>query len=168
MQAAVRACAAALVLCLPFASSALAGPADEAQIRALLDRWAKAFHDRDVAGVMSMYPRTGDLVAFDIVPPLRYVGYEAYKKDYETFLAGYKGPVEVEYRDLKIEVSGTLGFAYGLERLSGTLVNGQPSSMWIRFTSGFRKIGGRWYDVHDHISVPTDFETGKAALELTP
>jgi ketosteroid isomerase-like protein len=40
--------------------------------------------------------------------------------------------------------------------------------MWVRFTSCFRKIHGRWLDTHDHVSVPTDFDTGKARLDLTP
>jgi len=46
--------------------------------------------------------------------------------------------------------------------------NGQPSDMWLRATSGLRKMNGKWLIVHDHVSVPIDFETGKAVLELKP
>ncbi len=141
---------------------------DEMQIRALLDNWAKALHDRDIGGLMRMYKLGPDFVAYDIVPPLQYVGYEAYKKDYQTFLAQYKGPITVEYRDLHVIVSPSVAFAFGLERESGTLLNGQKSDIWLRFTSGFRKINGRWLDVHDHVSVPTDLDSGKAVLTLTP
>ena len=31
-----------------------------------------------------------------------------------------------------------------------------------------RKINGKWLIVHDHISVPIDFDSGKAALDLKP
>ncbi len=160
----------ALLAAFAFAAGApaQAGPADEAQIRGLLERWAKAFHDRDITGIMAMYEPSEALVAYDIVPPLKYQGYAAYKKDYETFLAQYKGPVDIEYRDIRVVAGTDVAYAYGLERISGTLTNGQASTMWVRFTSGFRKIGGRWFDTHDHISVPTDMDTGKARLDLSP
>jgi ketosteroid isomerase-like protein len=139
---------------------------DEAEIRQLLDNWAKAFRVHDIRAIMLMY--APEVVAYDIVPPLKYAGAEAYRKDYEEFLAQYDGPIEVEYSDLKIVVGGDVAFAYGLERLSGTMKIGQRSDIWVRFTSGFRKINGRWFDVHDHISVPVDLQTGKAALDLKP
>jgi ketosteroid isomerase-like protein len=47
----------------------------------VLDRWAKAFRARDLNGIMSIYEPGEILVAFDVVPPLQYVGFEAYKKD---------------------------------------------------------------------------------------
>jgi hypothetical protein len=58
--------------------------------------------------------------------------------------------------------------AHALERLSGKLKNGQQSDVWLRATSGIRKMNGKWLIVHDHISVPTDFESGKALLDLKP
>jgi SnoaL-like protein len=53
-------------------------------------------------------------------------------------------------------------------QFTGKLKNGQPSDMWLRATSGLRKMNGKWLIVHDHVSVPVDFETGKAALGLKP
>ena len=141
---------------------------NEAQIRMLLNAWAKAFHDRDIKAIMAMYKPGPEMVAFDVVPPLQYVGYDAYKKDYENFLAQYKGPITIEYREMHVVASDTVAYAYGLERMSGTLVNGQKSDMWLRVTSGFRKINGRWFDTHDHVSVPADLDSGKAMTALTP
>jgi ketosteroid isomerase-like protein len=40
--------------------------------------------------------------------------------------------------------------------------------VWTRFTECYRKIKGHWVVVHEHGSVPADFETGKAVLDLTP
>lgn len=141
---------------------------NEAAIRELYDRWAKAFRARDIDGIMSVYASEGTVVGYDIVPPLQYVGKEAYRKDYEMFLAQYDGPVDVEYRDLRIVASGDVAFIHALERMSGTLKNGQKSDVWVRATSGLRKIKGKWFIVHDHISVPADMETGKALLDLKP
>ena len=139
---------------------------DEAAIRHWLDRWAKVFSAHDLNGIKSLY--APDVVAYDLVPPLEYRGRDAYLKDYSELLSQYDGPIAVEYRDLHVVTSGNLGFAAGLEQISGTLKGGEKSAMWARFTSEFRKVKGRWLDFHDHVSVPVDMATGKAALDLKP
>ena len=48
------------------------------------------------------------------------------------------------------------------------LKNGNEVGFWVRWTACFRKIDGNWLIVHDHVSVPTDFATGKALLDLEP
>jgi ketosteroid isomerase-like protein len=141
---------------------------DEAEIRQLLDRWARAFHARDLNGIMSIYEPGQGLVAYDIVPPLQYKGFEAYKKDYQDFLEQFQGVIGVEIRDLSIVAGDRVAFSHGLERLTGTLKNGQKVDSWVRFTEGYRKINGHWFAIHDHISVPVDLDTGKAALDLKP
>jgi uncharacterized protein (TIGR02246 family) len=141
---------------------------NEAEIKALYDRWAKAFEAGDMDGIMSVYAPGDAVVAYDIVPPLQYKGKDAYRKDYQEFLNQYDGPVHVEYRDMRIVSSGDVGFIHSLERFTGKLKNGQSSDLWLRATSGVQKLGGKWLIVHDHISLPIDFETGKAALDLKP
>jgi uncharacterized protein (TIGR02246 family) len=142
---------------------------NEAEIRDLYDRWAKAFRARDIDRIMSVYASSGDaVVGYDIVPPLQYVGKDAYRKDYEEFLGQYDGPIDVEYRDMRMFANGDVAFIHALERMSGTLKNGQKSDLWVRATSGLRKINGKWLIVHDHISVPADLNTGRAVLELKP
>lgn len=141
---------------------------DEQEIRAVLDHWKTAAQQRDVNGVMSIYLPGGSLVAYDLVPPLAYRGIADYRKDYEAFFAQYKGPLTIEYRDVHVIAGPKVGFSYGLEKISGTLADGSHSETWIRFTQGYQHVGGRWYAVHDHVSVPADLNTGKALLSLTP
>lgn len=141
---------------------------NEAEIRALYDQWAKAFEARDINGIMSVYATGDSVIAYDVVPPLQFKGAEAYREDYRQFLDQYDGPVHVEYRDMRIMSSGDIGFIHALERFTGKLKNGQPVDFWLRATSGLQKINGKWRIVHDHISVPIDFETGKALLDLKP
>jgi len=154
------------IIFLIFALAADAQPKEETEIRQWLDQWAKAFRAHDLDAIMSMY--APDVVAYDVVPPLQYAGKEAYRKDYAQFLAQYDGPIEVEIRDLKIFADDGMAFVYCLERLSGTLKNGQKSDVWVRYTGGFRKVNGKWLDIHDHVSVPADFDSGKAMLDLKP
>ncbi len=141
---------------------------DEAAVRAVYDGWAKAFRAHDLDGIMSFYAPGDEVVSYDIVPPLEYKGADAYRKDYAEFLAQYEGPIEVEYREMRVFVGGDVAFVHAIERMSGTLKGGQKSDMWLRATSGLKKINGKWRIVHDHISLPVDLETGKAATELKP
>ena len=162
-----------IVIGLMFGSIVAAAPQwggtkDEQEIRALLDRWAKAFRAHNLDGIMSIYAPGNALVAYDIVAPLQYTGKDAYRKDYEQFLAQYDGPIEIEYRGLRIVAGDGVAFIHTLERISGTLKDGQKSELWIRATSGLRKINGNWLIVHDHISAPVDLNNGKAVFDLKP
>jgi ketosteroid isomerase-like protein len=135
------------------------------EIQAWLDRWTKAFTQMDVDSILALY--TDDVVAYDVVPPLQYVGKAEYRIDYQQFFSRYES-LHVEVRDLHIGTGGDFGYASGLELISGTLRNGQKSKVWLRFTSLFRKSDGRWLDFHDHVSVPAEIESGKAMLDLQP
>jgi uncharacterized protein (TIGR02246 family) len=140
----------------------------QAEIKALYDRWAKACQAKDIDAIMSIYAPGDAVIAYDVAPPLQYKGKEAYRKNYVEFLNQYDGTIHVEYRDMRIVSSGDAGFIHALERYTGKLKNGQTSDLWLRATSGVQKINGRWRIVHDHVSVPMDSKTGKAALNLRP
>jgi ketosteroid isomerase-like protein len=140
---------------------------DEAAIRQWLAAFTRAFEARDVKATMAFY--SPEVVAYDVVPPLQYVGGDAYRKDWETFYSSFKGPLHEETRDLHIFVSGNLAVIEYVGQISGTQAsNGQPTSMWIRNTSVLRKANGHWLDIHDHVSVPVDMDSGKALMDLKP
>ncbi|GAB2672051.1 hypothetical protein GCM10027088_58490 [Nocardia goodfellowii] len=141
-------------------------PTDEAQIRGLIDTWVAAFRTRDVEAAMAIH--APDTVSFDVVPPLRYVGRDAYRKPWEDTFAGFTGPIDFEIQDLKITVADCIAFSRSLNRMMGTTTDGQKTDFWFRWTACFEKIDQRWLIVHDHTSVPTDFTTGTAVLDLSP
>ena len=78
------------------------------------------------------------------------------------------GQFAYEVRDLNVTTHGELAFVHSLNHVSGTRASGQITDMWLRWTACFRRIDGVWLVVHDHVSVPADFEHGKAALNLKP
>lgn len=168
MKTALRALALAACVVLSYQTIHAQPPAgDEAGVRRWLDAWTKAFEARDVNATMALY--SPEVLAYDVVPPLQYVGGDAYRKDWETFYSGFKGPLHTQFRDVHILVSGDLAVIEGLEEISGTQASsGQPISMWIRATTALRKVNGRWLDVHDHVSVPIDMDSGKAVMDLKP
>jgi uncharacterized protein (TIGR02246 family) len=146
--------------------AALGDPAAAQEIHGWLDHWTKAVSAKDVDRVMELY--TDDVVAYDVVPPLQYVGKAAYRADYQQFFSQYESDLHVETRDLHVGTTGELGYATGLQMISGMLKHGQKSGVWVRFTSLYRKVNGKWLDFHDHVSVPVDIEYGKALLDLKP
>jgi uncharacterized protein (TIGR02246 family) len=141
---------------------------NEAEVRLVIERWAKAFRARDLDAIMKVYAPGDAVVAYDIAPPLQYQGNAAYRKDYAEFLAQYDGPIEFEARDVRVVAGNDVAIYHALERLSGTLKSGEKFGMWVRATTGLKKIHGRWLIVHDHLSLPTDFATGKAVMDLNP
>src|SRR5256885_11233843 len=62
------------------------GRNSEAEIRDLYDRWAKAFRAHDLEQIMALYAPGDQILAYDLVAPLQYVGNDAYRKDYTAFL----------------------------------------------------------------------------------
>jgi ketosteroid isomerase-like protein len=107
-------------------------------------------------------------VSFDIVPPLQYVGADAYRKHWEEAFASFPGPIDYEIADLSITLGDDVAFTHSFNRLSGTMNTGQKVGNWLRWTACFRKIGGKWLIVHMQASVPVALETGKAVLDLKP
>jgi uncharacterized protein (TIGR02246 family) len=138
---------------------------DEAAIRELIDGLATAIRGKDIDGVMASYAT--DLVAFDIVPPLQFVGTGVYKKPWQDVFERFE-TIDYEVRDLSITAGDDVAFSHSLNRIHGTMTSGQKTDLWLRLTACYRKIDGRWLIVHLQASVPVDLATGKAALDLKP
>ncbi len=139
---------------------------DEAEIQRGIEGGVEAIRDKNIEGVMSLYAQ--EVVSFDIVPPLRYLGADAFRKRWEEVFLVYQGPIDYEIHDLNITVGDDIAFTHSLNRISGTRNNGQKTALWLRWTACFRKINGQWLIVHHQNSVPVDLEHGKAVLDLKP
>jgi uncharacterized protein (TIGR02246 family) len=160
--------AASLALSGLLPASLSAAGKDEQAIRALEDRFAAAFSAKDVDAIMKLYVPDESLIVFDVVPPRQYVGANAYRKDWQDFLGGMKGPLKFEISDLKIGVAGKLAYSHSFQHFTGTDTKDQPVDMTVRVTDVYRKVGNNWLIVHEHVSVPVDLATGKPDLTSKP
>jgi ketosteroid isomerase-like protein len=61
-----------------------------------------------------------------------------------------------------------VAFSHSINRISGTLQNGQKTGFWLRMTACWRRIDGQWLIEHEHVSVPVDPAKGTAVLDLKP
>jgi uncharacterized protein (TIGR02246 family) len=137
-------------------------------IKALEDRFVAAFKAKDVDAIMKTYAPGQTLVVFDVVPPRQYVGAAAYRKDWQTFLGSFDGPITVELTDLDVGADRNLAYSHSIQRVSGTDKQGKKLDLTVRVTDVYQKIRGRWLIVHEHVSVPVDLDTDKPDLASKP
>lgn len=153
---------------IPTAVPANPSIGDKAQIQALEDRFAAAFNAKDLDAVMKVYVPDQTLFVFDLVPPRQYVGWDAYRKDWQTFLATFKGPIKFTLTDLDIHNDGRIGYSHSIQHVTGTDTKGKPVDFTVRLTDVYRKIKGNWLIVQEHVSVPVNLDTGKPDMTSAP
>ncbi|HEX3415204.1 MAG TPA: SgcJ/EcaC family oxidoreductase [Stellaceae bacterium] len=139
-----------------------------ADIRALEERFVAAFKARDVDAIMKAYAPDQTLVVFDVVPPRQYVGAAAYRKDWQTFLDSFEGPITVELTDLDVAADRNLAYSHSIQRVAGTDKQGKKLDLTVRVTDVYKKSRGRWLVIHEHVSVPVDLDAGKPDLSSKP
>lgn len=136
------------------------------EIRKLIQAYIDVIFRKDAAASMSCYAT--DVVAFDMMPPLRHVGAAELSKAWELGFSMTDGPFKVELRDLVIVASGDVGSAHALQHVDLKATDGTHVDMWSRWTAGFRKLGGAWKIAHEQTSVPIDMERQKPLWDLKP
>jgi uncharacterized protein (TIGR02246 family) len=137
-----------------------AGPSDHAQIQSLEKGFNAAFNAKDAKKVMTYYARQG-LFVFDVSPPRQHVGWADYEKDWQDLFAAYPGPVTNQITDQSITVVGAVAYGHNIEDAHFTAKDGTKTELVVRVTDVYRKIGGKWFIVQEHISVPVDLATMK-------
>ena len=137
---------------------------DETDIRQQIDNHVKALCNMDLKSVMSIY--TNDIVSFDVDGT--YLGMEAKRKVWASVFSIIESPINYEIRNLSITLADNIAFSYSYNRLSGKLKNGQKIGSWVRYTACFRKIDGKWLIAHEQVSLPVDFESGRALVDIEP
>lgn len=139
---------------------------DEVQIRRQIEDQIKAVRVKDIEGAMADY--APDVLSFDVVNPLQYIGSDAIRKRLEEWFSSFAGAIGFEMRDLSITVGDTVAFCHRLNHVSATKTDGGKLDMWWRETACYRKREGTWKITHQHSSVPFDVASGQASLDLQP
>jgi ketosteroid isomerase-like protein len=145
---------------------AMTSPQPELEVRALLDSWSEAIRGKDIERLMALY--ASDIVYFDAVPPLQFTGSAAIRRNFLRWFDAWQSAIGQDIRDLHIVASGEIALAHMLIRASGTLKNGREVGYWVRATVGCQRSDQRWVITHEHISLPVDVASGRAAMDLVP
>ena len=130
---------------------------DESDIRALIERWAKAVHAGDLEGVLADH--ADDIVMFDVPPPESGVrGIDAYRETWPPFFEWQKRGALFEIVSLEVTVGDDVAFAHALLRCGKEEELKKDPDNRLRLTIGLRKQRGRWMVAHEHHSFPITIE----------
>jgi uncharacterized protein (TIGR02246 family) len=126
---------------------------DESEIRALIERWAKAVHVGDLEGVLADHAE--DIVMFDVPPPEGGVrGIDAYRETWPPFFKWQKLGAVFEIVSLEVTAGDDVAFAHALLRCGKDEELKRDPENRLRLTVGLRKERGRWIVAHEHHSFP--------------
>jgi uncharacterized protein (TIGR02246 family) len=140
--------------------------ATQSEVSALLDRWSEAARSKDIDRLMALY--APDIVYFDVVPPLHITGSAAVRRNFLRWFDGWESAIGQDIHDVKILASADVAVASMLIRASGTLKNGREVDYWVRATVGCQRSDQGWLISHEHVSLPVDFASGRAVMDLVP
>jgi uncharacterized protein (TIGR02246 family) len=128
-------------------------PADEEEIRTLIERWAAAVHRGDLTGVMADH--SDDIVMFDVPPPYDGVrGIDAYRETWPPFFEWQAQGASFEIVSLEITAGDDVAYAHALLRCGMPEELAANPENRLRLTLGLRKQHGRWVVAHEHHSFP--------------
>jgi ketosteroid isomerase-like protein len=117
--------------------------------RALAEFYA-AFNGRDLKRMAQNWADSDDVVMDNPVGGITR-GWEEIRAVYERIFGG-RSRVRVEFHDYTLHEAGEMGYAVGRER--GELRRGdEVLRLAIRTTRVFRRMEGRWRQVHHHGSM---------------
>ena len=125
---------------------------DESAVRDVIEAWADAVHRKDYPGILQNHSL--DFVMFDVPPPFRSVGLDAYRKTWDLFFSWSSDPIPFQIEELDVTAGADVAFAFASMRCEGPGPDGQPEALDFRLTMGLKKIDGRWMIAHEHHSVP--------------
>jgi len=125
---------------------------DEAQIQALIERWAKAVREENRAAIRSDHD--SEILMFDVPPPFLSRGLDAYMATWETFFSSSEKPVTFDFHDVKVTCGQDVAFATATGKCVNIDPNGKREPLEFRLTMGLRKIDGKWCVMHEHHSLP--------------
>ncbi|MFZ1156112.1 MAG: nuclear transport factor 2 family protein [Solirubrobacteraceae bacterium] len=124
---------------------------DEQQIRELIERWAAAAHDGDMAVVLADH--SPDIVMFDVPPPeLGVRGLDAYRDSWPGFFEWQASGAVFEIESLEVTAGADVAFVFGLLRCGTAADFERNPEQRLRLTIGLRKVRDRWIVAHEHHS----------------
>jgi len=133
--------------CQPMENPAVVKNAIEEQNKIFVD----AFNKEDVAGVMSVYWNSPELVAY--YPDGNYKGYESVKRSWESFFQSIEMK-KFEVTEDHVVVGRDFAYEYGTFELVFQVPGGPVVEAPGRYLEIWEKKEGKWVLIVDHASSP--------------
>ena len=117
----------------------------------LEEYWA-AWSTLNPDNAAKFYDKSPGNVYYDIAP-LQYKGWEEYKAGVAPLLAAWQS-VKATVSDVQVGTAGDMAWTTSIARLDIVNKDGSKDKMDIRHTALWKRKGGRWLIVHEHVSAP--------------
>ena len=127
-------------------------PTADDEVRAVLEEWAAATRLSRRDEILKHH--STDLVIFDVLPPMKYEGAEAYRRSWDEWQPDTQGEAVFNLVNLTITAGNDVAFAHSFIRCGGTLPDGRTFHDLVRATFCLRKVDGSWVVEHQHVSKP--------------
>jgi uncharacterized protein (TIGR02246 family) len=129
--------------------------AAEAEIRRLIEDWAKAVRAKDIQGVLARH--TDDVVMFDVPPPVVVKGMGAYRETWPPFFRWQQqSDGSFDIVSLDVTAGDDVAFASAVLRCGSKEELKKDNTPRLRLTVGLRKENGEWKIAHEHHSFPLE------------
>jgi uncharacterized protein (TIGR02246 family) len=135
---------------------------DEAAIRALIAKWSRAVEAKDAQAIVEDY--CPEALLFDAIPPAKTRGRQAIAELWAQCFPYFPPRFRSEHKDLEVTVDGDVAFAHGVHHFVPEPADHPAGATWMRATICLKRVEGRWVVVHEHVSVPFDPMSGRAAF----
>jgi uncharacterized protein (TIGR02246 family) len=124
-----------------------------AEVRAVIENWARAVAAKDLEGVVAAH--TQDVVMFDVPPPVAVKGLADYRNTWPPFFEYLiKGDGVFEIVTLDVTAGETVAFATAVLRCGSREELSKNAEPQLRLSIGLRKEDGGWKIAHEHHSFP--------------
>ncbi|MBN9380365.1 MAG: nuclear transport factor 2 family protein [Chitinophagaceae bacterium] len=125
---------------------------NEAQIRSLVENWARAVREEDLPAIMAWHHE--DIVMYDVPLPFQSIGIEAYRKTWDLFYSKQQVKDSFQIVNLTITAGEDVAFCYTPMKCGYYEADGRCVYLDFRLTIGLKKIAGQWWVMHEHHSEP--------------
>jgi ketosteroid isomerase-like protein len=119
---------------------------DAAQIRTMIDDWARAVRAQDLTGAVAHH--SDDMLMFDVPLPVQLRGIDAYRDSWVLFFGTETKPIVFDLSEMQVTAGSDVAFAHGLVRCQDE----DERYLAIRLTVCLRKVAGQWTVTHEHHS----------------
>ncbi len=122
------------------------------EVRAVLEAWAAATRQNKKNEILKNH--ADDLVIFDVLPPMKYVGAESYQRGWDDWQPETQGEAVFNLEGLSVTAGNDVAFAHCFIRCGGTMPDGHTFQDLVRATFCLRNVNGAWKVAHQHVSKP--------------
>lgn len=128
--------------------------ADIDAIRARIQKKRDSYLNRDADGAVEIWLKDPNVCVFDLGKTPQYFGWDALHKTMHEMVAGSVGTFDVDFGTPTVMASGDLGCSWQILHVTTEQKSGAKTDIIVRQTDVWNRVDGRWYIVHEHVSLP--------------